>query len=107
MLGLGCMRLPMKGDEVDMQELERMVEYCMQHGANYFDTAYMYVDGKSETAVGKVLKNYNRKDLIIADKSPAMYMKSKDDVRRIFEEQLNKAVLRRTASLNREPCAAV
>lgn len=90
LLGLGCMRLPMKGDAVDMQELERMVEYCMQHGANYFDTAYMYVDGKSETAVGKVLKNYNRKDLIIADKSPAMYMKSKDDVRRIFEEQLKK-----------------
>lgn len=38
LLALGCMRLPMQGDEVDMQELERMVEYCMQHGANYFDT---------------------------------------------------------------------
>ena len=90
LLGFGCMRLPMKGDEVDMNELEKMVEYAMQHGANYFDTAYMYVDGKSEIAMGKVLKNYNRKDIIIADKSPAMYMKSKDDVKRIFEEQLKK-----------------
>ena len=39
LLGMGCMRLPMKGDVVDMVELDRMVEYCMQHGANYFDTA--------------------------------------------------------------------
>ena len=61
------MRLPMKNDEVDMQELEKMVEYCMQHGANYFDTAYMYVEGKSEIAIGKVLKNYKREDFILAD----------------------------------------
>ncbi len=90
LLGFGCMRLPMRGEEVDMNELEKMVEYAMQHGANYFDTAYMYVDGKSETAMGKVLSNYKREDIILADKSPAMYMKSKDDVKRIFEEQLKK-----------------
>ena len=90
LLGFGCMRLPMRGEEVDMNELEKMVEYAMQYGANYFDTAYMYVDGKSETAMGKVLSNYKREDIILADKSPAMYMKSKDDVKRIFEEQLKK-----------------
>lgn len=90
LLGFGCMRLPMRGEEVDMNELEKMVEYAMQHGANYFDTAYMYVDGKSETAMGNVLSNYKREDIILADKSPAMYMKSKDDVKRIFEEQLKK-----------------
>ena len=90
LLGFGCMRLPMRGEEVDMNEREKMVEYAMQHGANYFDTAYMYVDGKSETAMGNVLSNYKREDIILADKSPAMYMKSKDDVKRIFEEQLKK-----------------
>ena len=90
LLGFGCMRLPMRGEEVDMNELEKMVEYAMQHGANYFDTAYMYVEGKSEIAMGKVLSNYKREDIILADKSPAMYMKSKDDVKRIFEEQLKK-----------------
>lgn len=90
LLGFGCMRLPMRGEEVDMNELEKMVEYAMQHGANYFDTAYMYVDGKSEIAMGKVLSNYKREDIILADKGPAMYMKSKDDVKRIFEEQLKK-----------------
>ena len=90
LLGLGCMRLPMKNDEIDMQELEKMVEYCMQHGANYFDTAYMYVEGKSENAIGKVLKNYKREDFILADKSPIYKMRTREDVRKIFNEQLEK-----------------
>ncbi len=90
LLALGCMRLPMRGAEVDMQELDKMVEYCMQHGANYFDTAYMYVDEKSEIAIGKALKKYNRKDFMLADKSPIYMMNKPEDVRRIFEEQLNK-----------------
>lgn len=90
LLALGCMRLPMTGDEVDQQELDRMVEYCMQHGANYFDTAYMYVDEKSEIAIGKSLKKYKRDDFMLADKSPIYKMKTREDVRKIFEEQLEK-----------------
>ncbi len=90
LLGLGCMRLPMKNDEIDMQELEKMVEYCMQHGANYFDTAYMYVEGKSENAIGKVLKNYKREDFLLADKSPIYKMRTREDVRKVFNEQLEK-----------------
>ena len=91
LLGFGLMRLPMMKNnekEVDMQELEAMVEYAMNHGANYFDTAYMYVDEKSETSIGKILKKYDRKDFFLADKSPIYKMKTKDDVRKIFEKQL-------------------
>lgn len=90
LLALGCMRLPMKGEEIDMAELDKMVDYCMQHGANYFDTAYMYVNSMSETAMGKVLKKYKREDFILADKSPIYKMKTQDDVRKVFEEQLQK-----------------
>ena len=91
LLGFGCMRLPMKNEsEIDMQELDKMVDYCMAHGANYFDTAYMYVDSQSETAMGKTLKRYKREDFILADKSPIYKMKSQSDVRKIFEEQLKK-----------------
>lgn len=90
LLALGCMRLPMKGDEIDQAELDRMVDYCMEHGANYFDTAYMYVDAKSELAIGKSLKRFKREDFMLADKSPIYKMKSRDDVRTIFEEQLKK-----------------
>ena len=90
LLGFGCMRLPMQGDEVDTQEVDRMVDYCMQHGANYFDTAYMYVDGRSESVMGKSLKRYKREDFILADKSPIYKMKTKADIRKIFDEQLKK-----------------
>ena len=90
LLALGCMRLPMRNDEIDQQELDRMVDYCMEHGANYFDTAYMYVDSKSELAIGKSLKRYKREDFILADKSPIYKMKTREDVREIFEEQLKK-----------------
>ena len=91
LLGFGCMRLPMtKNNEVDMTELEKMVDYSISHGANYFDTAYMYVNGKSETVMGKVLSKYKREDYILADKSPIYKMKTTEDVRKIFDEQLKK-----------------
>ncbi|MCQ2789686.1 MAG: aldo/keto reductase [bacterium] len=92
LLGFGCMRLPLKDKQIDVAEVERMVDYAIKHGANYFDTAYMYMDGKSENVIGKILKQYKRSDIIIADKSPIVFMNSKDDVKRIFEQQLKEKV---------------
>lgn len=92
LLGLGCMRLPMtKNNEIDQDELEKMVDYCMEHGSNYFDTAYMYVGGKSEIAIGKALKKYKRSDFLLADKMPLFHVKKPKDVQRIFSEQLKKS----------------
>lgn len=48
--GFGCMRLPMKDGEVDTAEMNRMVDAFMDAGFNYFDTAHVYLQGKSETA---------------------------------------------------------
>ncbi|MCR5262021.1 MAG: aldo/keto reductase [Candidatus Gastranaerophilales bacterium] len=91
LLGFGCMRLPMtKNNEIDMLELDKMVDYSMEHGANYFDTAYMYVNGQSENAMGKTLNRYKREDFILADKSPIYKMRSQEDVRATFEEQCKK-----------------
>lgn len=91
LLSLGCMRLPMtKNNEIDQDELEKMTDWCMRHGSNYFDTAYMYVNGQSEIAIGKALKKYKREDFLLADKSPIYKMREQADVRRIFEEQLEK-----------------
>lgn len=54
----------MRDKKIDMVELDKMVEYAMAHGANYFDTAYMYVDGKSENAIGEILKKYPRESFM-------------------------------------------
>lgn len=40
--GFGCMRLPMNGSEVDLEETKRMVDAFLDAGFNYFDTACRY-----------------------------------------------------------------
>ena len=90
LIALGCMRLPMQNNKIDMVELDKMVAYAMEHGANYFDTAYMYVDGKSENAIGEVLKKYPRESFILTDKNPAYLVNSPPDVHKLFNEQLKK-----------------
>ncbi|WP_424244221.1 hypothetical protein Dip510_001421 [Elusimicrobium posterum] len=90
LLSMGCMRLPTQNGQIDMPHFERMVEYAMTHGVNYFDTAYMYHGGESENAVGRVLSNYKRENFFLATKNPLYSLTSKEDVRRIFEEQLKK-----------------
>ncbi len=90
LIALGCMRLPIRDKKIDMVELDKMVEYAMNHGANYFDTAYMYVEGKSENAIGEILKKYKRETFILADKNPAYLVNSPDDVHKLFNEQLKK-----------------
>ncbi|MCD7739956.1 MAG: aldo/keto reductase [Candidatus Gastranaerophilales bacterium] len=90
LIALGCMRLPMRDNKIDMVELDKMVEYAMEHGVNYFDTAYMYVESKSENAIGEILKKYPRESFILADKCPAYLVKTKEDTRKLCLEQLKK-----------------
>ena len=49
--GFGCMRLPMIGEEVDIEQTKQMVDAFLDAGFNYFDTAHGYIQGKSETAL--------------------------------------------------------
>ncbi len=91
-LGFGCQNLPLLNDgkNVDMTELEKMVEYSMNCGGNYFDTAATYQDKRSESAIGKVLSNYERNKYILADKLPLRLIDDYSDIRKIFEEQLKR-----------------
>ena len=45
--GFGCMRFPMIGEEVDEKQVCQMVDYFLEQGFNYFDTAHGYISGKS------------------------------------------------------------
>ena len=57
MLGFGCMRFPKKEDgTIDEVEAERMLDYAIESGVTYIDTAYPYHDGESEPFIGRVLK---------------------------------------------------
>lgn len=92
-LGLGAMRLPASGDnqsEINVAETEKMVAYAMEHGINYYDTAWGYHDGHSETVIGQVLRSYPRDNYYLATKFPGYDLSNMDKVEEIFEKQLEK-----------------
>ncbi|MBQ7086644.1 MAG: aldo/keto reductase, partial [Clostridia bacterium] len=58
LLGFGTMRLPLIDGAIDQEQVEKMTDYAIEHGINYFDTAYPYHNGLSEVSIGKALKKY-------------------------------------------------
>lgn len=87
--GFGCMRLPMKGEEVDKEQFCSMIDEFVEAGFNYFDTAHGYIDGKSELAIGECLSSrYDRSKFLLANKLTAPYFDSQEDIRTFFEKQL-------------------
>ncbi len=93
-LGLGTMRLPNKGingdTPIDEEETAKMVEYAINKGVNYFDTAWGYHNGESELVIGKVLQKYPRDSFYLATKFPGYDLSNMDKVEEIFEKQLEK-----------------
>lgn len=89
-IGFGLMRLPQKLGGPDVEAVQEMVDYAMEHGINYFDTAWFYHGGKSELTAGKVLKKYPRNSFYLADKLPLSRLGGKDTVIPTFNEQLKK-----------------
>ncbi len=91
LLGFGAMRLPENADgSVDVAQVEAMVAYAMEHGVNYFDTAWPYHAGLSEIVMGKVLAKYPRDSYRLATKYPGHMIASSYDPAEVFEQQLKK-----------------
>lgn len=87
--GFGCMRLPMKDDEVDMPQFCEMVDAFLDAGLNYFDTAHGYIGGKSELALKEGLTSrYPRDRYIMTNKLSTTYFEKEEDIRPLFEKQL-------------------
>ena len=69
LLGFGAMRFPQNEDgTIERVESEKMIDVAYQNGANYFDTAYMYHNGESQSFLGEALKKYDRKSFFITNK---------------------------------------
>ena len=86
-LGLGCMRFPSRAGLVDYKKTKKMIDYAIENGINYFDTAYVYHAGQSESIVGRALKEHREK-VNIATKLPPYLVKKPEDIERIFTTQL-------------------
>ena len=74
LLGYGCMRWPMvpnpsgHGEIVDQESVNRLIDFALEHGVNYFDTSPAYCQGYSEGATGEALSRYPREKYLIATK---------------------------------------
>lgn len=92
-LGMGCMRLPLCSDndkEIDICATKEMLAYAMKNGINYYDTAWGYHNGKSETVMGELLKEYPRNSFYLATKFPGYSLNNMTKIEEIFEKQLEK-----------------
>lgn len=87
--GFGCMRLPMIGEDVDIEQTKEMVDLFLKEGFDYFDTAHGYIQGKSEKALKECLTfRYPRDRYFLANKLTAPYFATEKDVRPFFDSQL-------------------
>ena len=74
LLGYGCMRWPTLeapekgGNVIDQDAVNRLIDYAMAHGVNYYDTSPVYVQGWSERSTGIALKRHPRDKFFIATK---------------------------------------
>jgi uncharacterized protein len=93
-LGFGCMRLPtLDGNphspNINEAEAARMIRHALDQGVNYFDTAYVYHEGNSETVLGRALRGH-RDQAKMATKLPVWSIQHEADFDRILNEQLRK-----------------
>ena len=93
-LGFGTMRFPIidKNQKmIDEEKTEEMLDYAIEHGVNYLDTAQPYHGRESEKFVGRYLTKRNLRDKIfLATKLPAWLIKEEADFDKQFNDQLEK-----------------
>ena len=87
LLGFGMMRLP-----DDQEQVDQMVDYAMAHGVNYFDTAPMYMGGRSEVLTGNTLSRFPREKYFVATKMSNQNRRlwSFDDSKRMYEQSMER-----------------
>ncbi|RLD13092.1 MAG: aldo/keto reductase [Caldiserica bacterium] len=92
-LGFGAMRFPTIKNEgdIDVLKTEEMLDYAMENGVNYIDTAYPYHEGMSEPFLGHYIeKRKIREKIYLATKMPVWLVKKKEDLDFYFNAQLNR-----------------
>lgn len=94
-LGFGMMRLPIldanDAGSIDIEQTKKMVDTFIEKGFTYFDTAWMYCKFKSENAVKEALVDRHPRDsYTLATKLHAMYIETKEDRDKVFQEQMEK-----------------
>ena len=87
--GFGCMRLPMIGEQIDIEQFKTMADEFIANGFNYFDTAHGYHNGASELAIKEALTSrHKREEYLLTDKLTEPYFHREEDIIPFFKSQL-------------------
>ena len=90
-LGFGYLRLPKIDEELDYDTINQITDAYLAAGGRYFDTAYSYLGGKSEEAIGRCLSaRHPRDSFMLASKLAGYDAKSYDDCWTQFNTQLQR-----------------
>jgi len=90
-LGMGMMRLPQAGGEIDLATTCRMADEFLAAGGLWFDTAWGYHNGKSEPAVRQAaVERHPRENILVATKLPVWLVKGPEDPEKLLQEQLSR-----------------
>ncbi len=91
-LGFGMMRLPVISGptDFDYEQLNAMVDAFLEAGYTYFDTSFVYHDGKSEGATRKALvERHPRDSFTVATKFPTFMLIPEEKIEETFQSQLD------------------
>ncbi len=93
LLGYGCMRWPMTEGEdgkrrIDQDEVNRLVDFALEHGVNYFDTSPVYLEGDSERATAQALNRHPRDKWLLATKLSNFSDSSYDNSVKMYRRSL-------------------
>ncbi|HEY5381680.1 MAG TPA: aldo/keto reductase [Acidobacteriaceae bacterium] len=61
-------------------EARKLVDICMEAGCNFFDTADIYSNGKSESVLGEAIKHLKREDVLLSTKATFRFGEGPNDV---------------------------
>ncbi len=87
LLGFGMMRLPNNQEQVN-----ELVDYAIEHGVNYYDTAPMYMGGQSEVLMGNALSRHPREKYYVATKMSSKNRRlwAFDESKRMYEQSFER-----------------
>ena len=96
LLGYGMMRMPIKmglstkNPQIDQETVNELVDFALERGVNYFDTAPVYCQGLSEQSTGIALSRHPRNSYYIATKMSNFWPElwSIEESKAMFERSL-------------------
>lgn len=98
-LGFGCMRFPTignKSDQINEKKAIAMLEFGVDNGINFIDTAYSYhgndsdIGGMSEPFLGEFLQTGFREKILLSTKLPSWIVEKKEDMEYFLDQQLER-----------------